>query len=117
MPGTPDDWTPTDEEAEAAGDCLLEALISQTFQLEIRDGGQRAPIVGDLVVETSSWSLDWERLGYLIAIEEEPETSYHIWGVGGRLIQWRNASIARVGAPRTRLRNLPYPTLKQLEER
>lgn len=97
-------------EIDEAGDSLLWALVMQTLALS-RAGARPLAEVGDLVIETSSRSPDWERLGYLVRIEDEhtDDPCYHIYGVGKRVTRWRNAAIARVGHPRARLPGLTYP--------
>lgn len=102
--------TPTPGEIDFAGDCLLRALLMQTNLVMLRRTSAELEVqVGDLVIETSSRRPDWERLGYLVQIEEGDDPVYHIYSVARRVTQWRNASIARVGPPQSRLPGLEYP--------
>ena len=105
---------PTAKQIDDAGDALLEALLRSVFVIVAeRD---MTPVQGDLVVETSSFSLDWERVGYLLEpLPSDEEKPIVIWSVGGRVTRWTNASVCRVGRAGTRLPSFPYPTPEQIE--
>ena len=107
-----DIWIPTDAEVDACGDAILEALIAVSGQYA---GAAPLPTVGDLVLEVSSGSLDWERVGYLLAPIQSPSTLFtgtpiKVWSVGRRVVRWHNASVRRRGLPGLRLPSFPYPT-------
>jgi hypothetical protein len=104
-------WVPTREEVDRAGDCLLEALVATAW-----DGPHPEP--GDLVVETSSVHLDWERVGYLLEpLPDDPDAPIVVWSIGRRVVRWHNASVCRVGPAGMRLRSLPFPSLAEIKAR
>ena len=100
-------WVPTSKEIETAGDALLEAVLLL-----------RRPILepepGDLVIEVTSRSLDWERVGYLL--EPVGDGPIVIWSLGGRVTRWSNAAVRRLGKPGARLQSLPFPSEAEIEK-
>lgn len=94
---------PTPELIDQCGDRLLLALLLCHDWATYED-----PEPGDLCIETTGSSLDWERVGYLLAVEDN-KMVYRIWTIAGRETTWRNASFRRLGASGQRLPGFPFP--------
>lgn len=95
---------PTPELVDLAGDRLLMALLfAHDWTTAV------VPEVGDLCIETSSFALDWERVGYLTYVSDDEEV-YKLWTIAGREVTWRNASFRRLGRKGLRLPKFPFPS-------
>lgn len=97
------DLIPTPELIDKCGDRLLLALLC-TQDWKTHD----EPKPGDLCIETTKFRLDWERVGYLIAVEGNGEI-YRIWTIAEREVTWRNANFRRIGRPGLRLPGFAFP--------